>query len=135
MQQALRALRNEQQRVIAEPAREAEVRPLAFAKHGDRFWPRDLPAGHLRRLDRRATDPGFQRDMFEVGQAINKAHAARDADSRQMRATDRKEQTSPAGSVPDAFGGGRQGAAPLFQSEGPYAPIAAFDPVDCPISW
>ncbi|KQM99375.1 hypothetical protein [Sphingomonas sp. Leaf25] len=129
VQQALRALRADQQQVVAELAREAAARPLAFAKHGTRFWPRDLSADLVRRLDRWATDPGFQRDVFEMGQAIAKAHDADDASRREARVTHRTVGANLAAPVPDGFGGWRQESAPVFRDESVYAHVAAFDPV------
>ncbi len=85
VQPALRAMRFDQQRVLGDLARAATARPLDFARHGSRFWPRDLAGDDLRRLGRWAHDPGFQQDVFAIEQAIQRAHAARDAEVRQAR--------------------------------------------------
>ncbi|WP_174291066.1 hypothetical protein [Sphingomonas bacterium] len=127
VQQALRAMRDEQQRVVADLAREATARPLAFAKTGARFWPRDLPADLLRRIDRWANDPGFERDAFEMQRTIDRAHAARDAEHRKARVGNEQVGAKALPRIPDGFGGWRQGPAPVFHDHGIRARIAAFD--------
>lgn len=52
IQEELATMRAEQQRVVTAMVNEADRRPLAFAKAGRRFWPRDLEPRHLERLDR-----------------------------------------------------------------------------------
>lgn len=127
VQQALRAMRDEQQMVVADLAREGRARPLAFAKTGSRFWPRDLPADHLRRIDRWANDPGFERDAYELQRTINRAHAARDAEHRKARVVNGQVGAEALPRIPDGFGGWRQGPAPVFHDDGIRARIAAFD--------
>ncbi len=126
VQQALRAMRDEQT-VVADLAREATGRPLAFAKTGSRFWPRDLPADHLRRIDRWANDPGFERDAFEMQRTIDRAHAVRDAEHRRARVGDEQVAAKALPRIADGFGGWRQGLAPAFHDDGIRARIAAFD--------
>ncbi|BCA59472.1 hypothetical protein [Sphingomonas sp. HMP6] len=130
VQIALRAMREEQQQVVAALTRDADVRPLMFAKNGSRFWPRDLPADQLRRLDRWANDPGFQQDVSKVQQVIGRAHIARDTERRAAREIDNDAGAGALPSVPDGFGGWRQGSAPAFQDDGIRARIHAFDPAN-----
>jgi hypothetical protein len=109
VQPALRAVRVDQQRVLGDLARAATARPLDFAKHGSRFWPRDLAGDDLRRLDRWAHDPGFQQDVFAIEQAIHRAHAARDAEVRQAR--DARATGTPAPTTGRQPGGPDRGPA------------------------
>lgn len=127
VQQALRAMRDEQQMVVADLAREATARPLAFAKTGSRFWPRDLPANKLRRFDRWAVDPGFERDAFEMQRTIDRAHAARDAAHRKARVGNEQVGAKALPRIADGFGGWRQGPAPVFDDDSIRSRIAAFD--------
>lgn len=120
-------MRDEQQQVIADLRREVAARPLAFAKTGSRFWPRDLLADYLRRIDRWANDPGFDRDAFEMQQAIARAHAARHADRRKAGNAEQHGGATARPLVPDGFGGWRQDTAPVFYDDGVRARIAAFD--------
>lgn len=123
VQQALRVVRDEQQQVVAALADEAAGRPLAFAKTGSRFWPRDLPAGQLRRLDHWARDPGFQHDAFGMEQAIARAHVERD--NRRVAAPQLKAPAP----IPDGFGGWRDRPAPVFHEEVVHTRLAPFDPL------
>ena len=128
IQPALRSMRNEQQQVIAALTADVVTRPLAFARTGFRFWPRDLPEPQLRRLDRWASDPGFQHDVFAIQRMIDKAHAARDAERRRQDHVAERAQAAASVPVPDGFGGGRQGPAPVFNDTMIRTHIAPFDP-------
>jgi hypothetical protein len=123
VQAVLADLRAEQQRMVAALAHEAARRPLAFARTGTRFWPRDLDPASLARLDRWATDDGFQRDVFAVEQAIGKAHD----EQERARCQTAAEQVSAASKpVADGFGGWRDTPAPIYRDPGPHVRIAAF---------
>lgn len=122
VQSELAKVRAEQQQVVADLAREAERRPLAFAKTGMRFWPRDLDPASLARLDRWAADEGFQRDVFGIELAIGKAYAEHERARRQAAA-----EKAVARRIPDGFGGWRDTPAPAYHDPGPHARIAAFD--------
>lgn len=127
VQQALRAMRDEQQQIVADLARQVAARPLAFGKTGSRFWPRDLPADHLRRIDRWANDPGFQHDVSEMQRAIGRAYAAHDVELRRARFSEEKVAAEALPRIPDGFGGWRQGPAPVFHDDGIRARISPFD--------
>ncbi len=127
VQRALQAVRDEQRSVVAALATEAAGRPLVFAKSHARFWPRDLSAEHLRRLDRWANDPGFQHDVFEMQQAIARAHVDRDTELRRRTVVAQESRAAAEPSAPDGLGGWRTGAAPVYRGDGVYARIAAFD--------
>lgn len=126
VQRGLRGLRTEQQVVVAELAREAKARPLTFARTGSRFWPRDLPPDQLRRIDRWATDPGFQQDVAAIQQSVARSHAGRDAD-RGASAVGRHPATLEPARGPVRLGGERQGPVPVFQDDGVYVRVPVFD--------
>lgn len=113
VQRALRSVRDDQQRIVTDLRDEATARPLAFAKTGTRFWPPDLPSDDVHRLNRWATDPGFEHDMTEMRWSIKRAHLAHDATLR----TERPARDVGDGIVlqyPDGFGGMRQTPPPLY---------------------
>ena len=132
IQQALTGIRADQQQVVEAMAREVEHRPLAFAKSGSRFWPRDLAPEHLLRLDRWAADPGFSQEIYGLEQRIYRAHV--DNDREKAGANAAKIDVAPAmptklaKSVSDGFGGWRDTPAPIFTGEGAAVQINAFDP-------
>lgn len=127
VQRGLCALRAEQQLVVAELAREAKARPLAFARTGSRFWPRDLPPDQLRRIDRWATDPGFQQDVAAIQKGVARTHAGRDADRGASAAIGRHPATLEPARGLVGSGGERQGPVPVFQDDGVYVRVPAFD--------
>lgn len=129
VQQALAAIRAEQQRIVAATVGEADRRPLDFAKSGVSFWPRDLDPAHLARLDRWADDPGFQHDMFAVEQRIEAAHAQRDRDRRARKAARQQSvpPAKPSALIADGFGGLRDTPAPVCTDMGNGVRVAAFD--------
>lgn len=92
VQQALRNIRAEQQQVVVQLADLAAARPLAFTKASSRFWPRDLAADQLRRLDSWANDPGFEQDVFEMQQAISQAHDDHNAERRRQTSSEMNPQ-------------------------------------------
>lgn len=126
VQQALGGLRAEQQKVLMMLSDEADRRPLDFARHGIRTWPRDLDFDDLKRLDRWAADEGFQHDMFGVEQRIRGAHDERD---RQVRgsAAGKATPAETAEAIPDGFGGWSSAPAPSFTGEDTAVRAAAFD--------
>ena len=124
VQAELAKVRAGQQQLVADLVREAERRPLAFAKTGTRFWPRDFDPAGLARLDRWAADDGFQRDVFAIELAIGKAHAEHERARRQAAA---EKATATPRRIPDGFGGWRDTPAPAYHDPGPHARIAAFD--------
>ena len=133
VQRALADVRTDQQRVVVAMMDEAARRPLAFAKSGPRFWPRDLDAADLRRLDRWAADPGFQQDVFSVEQRIYQAHEVRNDAARQTSMLDRAHcagegSAAPSGlAIPDGFGGLRETPPPAKIPGSTGLRIRAFD--------
>lgn len=126
VQRGLCALRAEQQLVVAELAREAKARPLAFARTGSRFWPRDLPPDQLRRIDRWAIDPGFQQDVAAIQQSVARSYAGRDAD-RGASAVGCHPATLEPARGPVGLGGERHGTVPVFQDDGVSVRVPVFD--------
>jgi hypothetical protein len=134
VQQGLAALRTRQQALVDRMIEDADRRPLDYAKAGTRFWPRDLDADLLRRLDRWAADPGFQRDVFEVERRIYEAHQARDAALRQDGTSAKRpggigsEAMDTGMRFADGFGGWRDTPPPTFVQRAVSPRIAPFDP-------
>ena len=116
IQAELTAIRAEQQAVMEMMRQEAARRPLKFAKSGMRFWPRDLEPEQVRRLDRWASDPGFQHEVFAIEQAVRQAHDTRDAAQRQERAkaAPAPAAAQPVGRIADGFGGWRDTPPPMY---------------------
>lgn len=132
IQRALALMRAQQQEVVSTLSAEAGRRPLEFAKTGTRFWPRDLEPDQLRRLDRWAYDPGFQRDVDPIETDVRKVHRARD--EAQYRAfvaesKNRKVVHSNDGKQPDGFGGWRETPAPSHMHREVFPVVPPFDPV------
>lgn len=118
VQRGLADIRTEQQQVVAKLTDEADRRPLDFARHGKRFWPRDLVPAALVRLDRWAADDSFQTDMMPIESTVRAAHEARD---RQSAAPTLARPTpndaapnTPAAPIPDGFGGMRKTPPPPY---------------------
>lgn len=120
VQRGLAVVRLKQQAVVAAMVADADARPLAYAKAGTRFWPRDLDADQLRRLDRWASDPGFQQDVFDVERRIYRMHQERDAAARRSSPSFTGRETVVTGSsmagppYADGFGGWSDTPPPPF---------------------
>ena len=128
VQRGLEVVRVKQQAVVAAMVADADARPLAYAKAGTRFWPRDLDADQLRRLDRWASDPGFQRDVFDVERRIYRAHQDRDAASRRSSPLfTGRDSVVPGPPYADGFGGYSDTPPPTFVHRTIAPRIAPFD--------
>ena len=131
IQQGLMRMHTGQQKVIATLAAEAGRRPLAFARAGKRFWPRDLATKDLARLDRWAADPGFQHDVAAIERNVRESHDTRKAENRtrfpQRRDGVKIPAETPSRSVPDGFGGMRDTPAPVFEPHVVGVRLHAFD--------
>ncbi|MBN2971027.1 MobA/MobL family protein [Roseomonas aeriglobus] len=126
IQQSLGDIRAEQQKVVTALLSEVDLRPLDFARHGIRAWPRDLDPDQLKRLDRWAADDGFQRDTFGIEQRIQAAHNERERRAREATARN-ITPAKPAAAIPDGFGGWNSTPAPPFTGEHPTVRMIAFD--------
>lgn len=133
VQRGLAVVRARQQAVVAAMVADADARLLAYAKAGTRFWPRDLDANRLRRLDRWASDPGFQQDVFDVERRIYRAHQDRDAAARSSSPLFAERDTVVTGSsiagplYADGFGGWSDTPRPTFVHRTVAPRIAPFD--------
>jgi hypothetical protein len=131
VQQGLAMIRSRQQTLVSALAAEAERRPLAFVRHGARFWPRDLALAQLARLDRWSQDEGFQNDVHEIAQAVRTAHDRSDKERRAREvarpAASRVAPTKPFKPIADGFGGMRDTPPPVFRFEDVGVRAAAFD--------
>lgn len=120
VQRGLAVVRARQQVLVGAMIVDADTRLLAYAKAGTRFWPRDLDPERLRRLNRWAGDPGFQRDVFEVERRIYQAHRDNDEIMRGQTPAfegldDAKPYTGIAGPpYADGFGGWTDTPPPVF---------------------
>lgn len=134
VQQGLAALRTRQQALVDWMIEDADRRPLDYAKAGTRFWPRNIDADRLGRLDRWAADPGFQRDVFAIERRIYEAHRARDAALRQETTSAGRPGdigfggTETGTRIADGFGGWRYTPPPMFVQRAVSPRIAPFDP-------
>lgn len=128
VQRGLAVVRARQQAVVAAMVADADARPLAYAKAGRRFWPRDLDANQLRRLDRWASDPGFQQDVFDVERRIYRAHQDRDATARRSSPSFMGRDSAVLGPpYADGFGGYSDTPPPTFVHRTVAPRIAPFD--------
>lgn len=133
-QVALASIRTEQQQIIAKLAEEAKRRPLDFARHDKRFWPRDLVPAVLARLDRWAADDGFQNDVAVIERTVRAAHKVLDT----QRATPIVPLPTPAivappklaRPVPDGFGGMRDTPPPAYRLKEVGVKLLPFDKVN-----
>lgn len=134
IQRELTAIRQEQRAVVADLAKEASERPLAFAEAANRFWPNDLDPTLLRRLDHwhaRGSE-GLSRDLFPIERAVREAHR-RDQAARGAVVADRPPVANADAGLTAANQRGEPGYRPAARVEAlGYLRIPPFTPRGTP---